>query len=209
MSSSETSPANTSKNETKADQSRDHILSCAAQIFGDKGYAATTLRQIAAAANMKAGSIYYHFSSKSDILDEVLDTGLEQVSKAVKIAVAKCGDDASPEERFVAAIDAHLRAILSHSEFTSVNIRIYSQLPEPIRARHREKRKRYGQVWEQIFQQAIDADQFRKDVKIEPLREFVLGALNWTVEWFDPKKHSLDELIERSTQLVLNGIRKH
>ncbi|MDP1940010.1 MAG: helix-turn-helix domain-containing protein, partial [Gallionella sp.] len=57
----------------KSQVSRDLILRVAAQLFRQQGYSATTLRQIAEKAGMKAGSIYYHFDSKTAILDEILE----------------------------------------------------------------------------------------------------------------------------------------
>lgn len=191
---------------SRSDQSRDHILSAAAKLFRDQGFTATTLRQIAAAANMKAGSIYYHFSSKEQILDEVLDVGLLRIFATVKEAVEQCGEEADAETRILAAMGTHLRTLLSRSEFTSVNIRIYGQLPEGTRERHHPKRRQYGLFWDDLFRQAIDEGVFRGDIKVRPLREFVLGALNWTVEWFDPEQHSVNELVERCTKLILNGV---
>lgn len=193
---------------SRSDQSRDHILSAAAKLFRDQGFTATTLRQIAAAANIKAGSIYYHFSSKEEILDEVLDVGLSRIFTTVKDAVAKCGPEADIEKRILAAMGAHLRTLLSRSEFTSVNIRVYGQLPEATRERHHPKRRQYGLFWDDLFRQAIEDGVFRSDIKVKPLREFVLGALNWTVEWFDPEQHSVNELVERCTKLILNGVYK-
>ncbi|RZN04504.1 TetR/AcrR family transcriptional regulator [Bradyrhizobium genosp. SA-3] len=192
----------------KAELPRDHILSAAAKLFRDQGFAATTLRQIAAAADMQAGSIYYHFASKDEILDEVLDVGLARIFDAVRQAVAECGSEAGAEDRILAAMSAHLRTLLSRSEFTSVNIRVYGQLPEPVRERHRSKRRRYGMFWDDLFRQAVQTGAFRSDIKVKPLRQFVLGALNWTVEWFDPERHSVNELVERCTQLILSGVRK-
>jgi len=56
---------------SKSEKSRDSILGAAAKLFRRQGYSATTLRQIAAIAEIKAGSIYYYFNSKEAILDEV------------------------------------------------------------------------------------------------------------------------------------------
>jgi AcrR family transcriptional regulator len=70
----------------KSEVSRIQILAAAARLFRDQGYVATTLRQIAAAADMEAGSIYYYFASKNELLDEVLDEGVRRVSKAVEEA---------------------------------------------------------------------------------------------------------------------------
>lgn len=197
-----------SRKEPKADLSREQILLAAARLFRDQGYAATTLRQIAAAAHMKAGSIYYHFSSKDQILDEVLNTGMERNFAAVKEAVAACSADADAAERVRAAMSAHLRTLLSSSEFTAVDIRIFGQLPAEIQARHQAVRAEYRRYWDGLFRSAIESGQFRKDIKVAPLRQFVLGALNWTVEWFDPETQSVDELIERCTELIISGVRK-
>src|SRR5450759_3559345 len=56
---------------SKSEKSRDSILEAAAKLFRRQGYSATTLRQIAAMAEIKAGSIYYYFDSKEAILNEV------------------------------------------------------------------------------------------------------------------------------------------
>src|SRR5688572_27908008 len=74
---------------SKSERSRDLILHAAAQLFRRQGFSATTLRQIAGRAKIKAGSIYYHFDSKEEILEEVLDRGLRHVFETVKTAVGR------------------------------------------------------------------------------------------------------------------------
>ncbi len=70
------------------DATREDIMLCAAHLMRDQGYAMTTLRQIADAADIKAASIYYHFASKDDLLLQVLDMGLNMVAKSVRESVA-------------------------------------------------------------------------------------------------------------------------
>ncbi len=119
---------------SKSEKSRDLILEAAAKLFRRQGYSATTLRQIAAMAEIKAGSIYYYFDSKEAILDEVLHRGLLGVFDAVKTALKRAGK-VSHRRRIGLAIEAHLVALLEASDFTSANIRIYGQLPEHLRSR--------------------------------------------------------------------------
>lgn len=64
----------------KSEKSRDAILKSAAARFRHQGYSDATLRQIAGAARIKAGSIYYYFDSKEEILAEVLERGLRPFS---------------------------------------------------------------------------------------------------------------------------------
>ena len=168
---------------TKSEKSRQSVLEAAAKLFRQQGYSATTLRQIASMAEIKAGSIYYYFDSKEAILDEVLDQGLQRIFEAVKIALKKAGK-VSHRRRIGLAIETHLVALLEASDFTSANIRIYGQLPERLKNRHRPLRRAYAKYWDQLFLDARRAGEIRADIEIVPLRIFVLGALNWTVEWF-------------------------
>ncbi len=190
----------------KSDRTRQEILRAAAILFRNRGYAASTLREIAAAAGMKAGSIYYHFDSKDEILDEVLDQGVREVYDGVRAVIGSGADGADYRAKIAAAIHTHLTLLLAHSEFTSANIRIYGQLPENIRERHRPLRRAYTELWQTLSQDAQQAGQLREDIKIVPLRQFLLGALNWTVEWFDAERHSVDELARRCTRLFFEGI---
>ena len=159
------------------------ILEAAAKLFRRQGYSATTLRQIAAMAEIKAGSIYYYFDSKEAILDEVLHRGLLGVFDAVKTALKRAGK-VSHRRRIGLAIEAHLVALLEASDFTSANIRIYGQLPEHLKKPHRPLRRAYARYWDRLFLDARRAGEIRADIEIVPLRIFVLGALNWTIEWF-------------------------
>jgi len=98
--------------------------------------------------------------------------------------------------------------LLKESDYTSANIRIYGQLPEEAKRRHRNLRREYGQFWDDLFAQAQRAGEIRSNIKIMPLRMFVLGALNWTVEWFDAERYSVRELAERTSLLIFDGIQK-
>jgi AcrR family transcriptional regulator len=192
----------------KSERSRDLILRSAAQLFRKQGFSATTLRQIAARAKIKAGSIYYHFSSKEEILDEVLDRGLRHVFETVKQAVEDAGK-ASHRRRIGVAIKAHLTALLETSDFTSANIRMYGLLPEHLKKRHRPLRRAYAAYWDRLFLNARRAGEIRADLEIVPLRMFVLGSLNWTIEWFRlDNAEAVHELARRTEMLIFEGVRK-
>ena len=77
-------PAKTPDPDGKAAKTRAEILKAAARVLRDNGYKATTLRKIAEEADMKAGSVYYHFDSKEAIVDEVLNAGLRDLLAGVE-----------------------------------------------------------------------------------------------------------------------------
>jgi AcrR family transcriptional regulator len=193
---------------SKSEKSRDLILEAAAKLFRRQGYSATTLRQIAAMAEIKAGSIYYYFDSKEAILDEVLHRGLLSVFDAVKTALKRAGK-VSHRRRIGLAIEAHLVALLEASDFTSANIRIYGQLPEHLKKPHRPLRRAYARYWDRLFLDARRAGEIRADIEIVPLRIFVLGALNWTIEWFSfNSRQAVLKLARRTELLIFDGVKK-
>ncbi len=155
---------------------------------------------------MKAGSIYYHFDSKEEILDVILDQGVREIFDGVKAELQSSEAESDYRVRIAGAVKTHLALILERSEFTSVNIRIYSQLPEEIRERHYPLRRAYAELWDTLLIDAQMAGQLREGVDIAPLRQFLLGALNWTAEWFDGEKHSVATVAARYADLILYGI---
>ena len=115
------------------EKSRRDILDAAARILRRRGYHATTLRTIADAVGIKAGSIYYHFASKDEIIAAVMNDGVDAVHRAVTEALAGLAANASLEERLETAIRAHLHALLEFGDYTSAGLNAYSEAPEPVR----------------------------------------------------------------------------
>jgi len=185
---------------------RAQILDQAAKLFRRHGYAATTLRQIAEATGIKAGSIYYHFSSKEEILVEVMDTGIRMVAAAVREKVDALPAGASNRERIAAAVEGHLYGLLHHGDFTSANIRIYGQIPQSAKDRHRIVRLEYADYWDRLFAKAQRSGELRSDVPLSVMRLFVLGSLNFTVEWYNPKRGSFESFARSISALVFDGI---
>ena len=196
----------------KAERTRHQILRTAAQILRESGYKAATIRRVASEAGLEAGSVYYHFGSKEEILDEVLDLGLRDLLNGVSHAAAIWPNKEDHRNRIATAIATHMAYLFRASEFTSANIRIYGMLPEGIRSRHRPVRHQYAKVWDQLLREAQTAGALRSDIKVVPLRQAMLGALNWTVEWFDPGKgdqrgyYTLSAFTDLLIKMLLDGI---
>ncbi len=190
----------------KSERTRQRILDAAARTFRDKGYAGTTLNDIAVAALLRAGSIYYHFDSKEKLLEEVLDIGIARVSAAVKRAIDALPPDTSPTERIRTGIEAHLRSLLCHGEYTSASFRIFGQAPRDVRSRVLSRRRAYADYWRELLQMARAAGAVdpRRDLGLS--RMLLFGALNWSVEWYDPEKGSLDDFVREAAETFLHGI---
>jgi AcrR family transcriptional regulator len=160
---------------------RDDVLEAAASLFATRGYAATSIRDIAQKVGILSGSLYYHFSSKEEILLEAHERGVAQVTEAVQQAVAAAGE--RPWERIAAACRAHLEVLLGPSPFSQV---ITPQFPSHFEGEVRETLLRQRDGYEAIFRDLVDALPLPEGVSHRHFRLALLGALNWTPTWYRP-----------------------
>lgn len=187
--------------------SQKRVLDAAARIFRDYGYAGTTMRAIATQADLKAGSIYYHYESKDELIAAVLDIAMESVTEGVRAALAALPEDATGRQRIETATRAHLAAIIENGDYTLATRRVAGQVPEVIRARHTRQRDAYAAIWQDIIADAYRRGEFRTTASLSLARLFILGALNWTVEWYKPGGHTIDDVARDFTSFVLDGLR--
>ncbi len=181
------------------------ILQAAAHLFRFRGYEATTLRGIAAECGLKAGSIYYHFSSKDEILAEVLDFGIQQLLINVRKAVEE-GEDQTPLGRLREAIRTHLRRSLEYGDFTATNIRVFSQAPAEIQEQAKIERRRYEEYWKSLFKAARQSGDIRKEVDLSIARLFLFGGMSWTLEWYRPGGATATQIADHFGDLILHGM---
>lgn len=195
--------------EATADLTRGYILKAAAKLFRNQGYVATTLRQIAESAGIQAGSVYYHFRSKDEILLEILDTGMDEVQKTVENRLAALPREASSRQKIAAAIEGHLAGLLLHGDFTSASIRTYGQLPANLKRSNQERRRTYSAFWDDLLTQASERGEMRPGLDLHVARLVVLGAVNWTVEWYDPRKGPVQQVAKQIASLISDGVFLH
>lgn len=190
----------------KGERSGDRLLEIAASLFRERGYAATTMRGIAQAAGMQAASLYYHFESKDEILDLVLQRGIGEAIGAFRAALAAVPDGAPFEDRLRAVVTAHLRTVVEFGAYTVVSRQLLWQVPEELRERHLRMRGEYGTMWRSLLDEAAARGEIRRSMDYTVLGLFLLGSLNWSSEWADPRKKSVKQLGEIATELFLRGL---
>ena len=193
---------------SKADVSRERILDAAAKLFRGNGYAATTLRDIADEARMKAGSIYYHFKSKEELLEAVLEIGIRSVHEAVKAAVNAVPPKVGFPEKIATAIEAHLKGLFKHGDYTSANIRIFGQIPATVHRRHLPMREAYGRYWLDLLKAGQASGELRKDIDPAMAAMMLIGAMNWALEWYKPNTQPLERIAHTFAQVLNHGVVK-
>ncbi|WP_420468176.1 TetR/AcrR family transcriptional regulator [Panacagrimonas sp.] len=189
-----------------AELSRRHILDTAARLFRESGYAAVSLRSIAAACDMKAGSLYYHFESKDEIVLEILRLGVEHVYLAVRTAVDALGPEVPPQQRIATAVETHLRVLLELQDYTSANIRIFGQVPRAVRERHIGLRDEYEAFWTSLLRRYLKDSGQGGRRSLAMTRFFLIGAMNSTLEWYRPAGQPIRSVARELTRILLHGL---
>lgn len=184
---------------------RDRITDAAAELFLNRGYAQTTLRDIAAEAGIKAGSIYYHFDSKESLLLDVLQRGISVMEEAFQ-AAAEDTRGADGKARIRAHVRGHLSALFDHGPYTTNHVSAFHIAPESVRAAVIPDRDRYERMWTEFLTELQDGGEIAADVPTGLSRLALFGAMNFAVEWFDPARGNLDELVEVIARQFWQGV---
>jgi AcrR family transcriptional regulator len=180
---------------------RQELLRVAARLFRHKGFAATTTRDIAAAAGMQSGSPFYHFDSKAALLFAVMEQGMRTALHSQALAVAAATADSEALLRKL--VRTHFDVLLGPgSDFIPVMLYEWRSLTPAQRAAIATLQRDYEAAWAQVLDKLCAAGRIRAEPRIARL--MVLGALNWSVQWYKPKPGaSLDELTDQAMRLFL------
>lgn len=171
-----------------------------------KGLALTSLQDLADEVGMQTASFYYHFPSKDALIEEVMEIGIQVVYEDVQRAVEEIGEEANYRQRIHAGIKAHLASLLMHGDYTSANLRNFPLAPESVKEKNLDIRRRYAAFWRQLLLDAQKAGEISQDVDLTVIRLTLIGALNWSTEWFNPRKKSIDHIANVVCNMVFDGI---
>lgn len=187
----------------KSERTRQRILDAAAYVLSRKGFAGTRLGDVAEHADCQAPAIYYYFDSRERLIEEVIWQGIAKLVVYVREAV-EAESAATPAEKLNIALEAHLRYVLSESDYTMASIRNAAQIPIDLRDRQLAEQGKYAELWRRLFREAKLAGQLRPGVDERLARMLLLGALNWTTEWWQPRGETLETLV-KNAQVMMNA----
>ena len=193
---------------------RQALIRASAKLFRDKGFEATTVRDIAAAVGMRSGSPFYHFANKQEILKAVMEEGLRQ---GLDRTVAALQAAKTPQERFRILVRTHYGVLHDEgSEFIAVLLYDWRSLPDQYKQEIIAVKDGYDRLWQDnlgellalglIGANSAHDPQAAKDVKVTRL--MIMGAINFTVTWYKQAHQGqgtmdLDALAERTVRFFM------
>jgi AcrR family transcriptional regulator len=150
--------------------------------------------------------LFFYAPSKEALLEAVLERSIRSVMSDVRAAVDALPEKCSSREKFCVAIAAHVRSIILHGDFALASRRVIGQIPASMRRKHAAMRSEYGDYWQGLFLRAAQSGHMRTDTRLGLARMFLMGALNWTTEWFDPKKKTPEEIAAVFCSFLFDGL---
>lgn len=186
---------------------RDELLELAATMFAERGLRATTVRDIADSAGILSGSLYHHFSSKEEMVDEVLRGFLDWLFERYEQIVA---EEPNPLERLKGLFMASFEAI----EHRHAQVVIYQDEAKRLAGQERfsyvEKRNQeQRKMWLELLNQGIEDGYFRPDIDIDLVYRFIRDTTWVSVRWYQPGGPLTAEEVGRQyLAIVLGGITK-
>ncbi|MEU3606025.1 TetR/AcrR family transcriptional regulator [Streptomyces sp. NPDC035033] len=188
-----------------APERRRELLATAAEVFAAQGYDATTVRRIADAAGLLAGSLYYHFDSKESMLDEILRAFLTELwGRYDTVLAAGLG----PRETIEALVTESFREIDRHRAAVAIYQKESRHLAELPRFRYLADAQRpFERAWLGTLERGVGDGVFRADLDVRLTYRFVRDTVWVAASWYRPGgRHSPEEIARQYLSTVLEGI---
>jgi AcrR family transcriptional regulator len=195
-----------SADQAKSERTRSRILDAAAHVLSTKGFAGTRLTDVAELAQLQAPAIYYYFASREDLIEAVIFRGISDVRIHLQEALDDLPPNVTALDRILAAVEVHLRHGLELSDYARASIRNSGQIPERLRTRQKKELTAYNRTWQKLLAAAIADGQVRDDLDHRLAQRLILGTLNWSAEWWDPRRHSVDILVANAQAFVRHSL---
>ena len=178
---------------------RAELLHAATRLFVEKGFAATTTRDIAEAVGMRSGSPFYHFRSKQELLKEAMIDGLEAGRARIAAAIAGVTD---PEQRLHLLVRTHLGTLLEGDCNSPMLLNETRSLDAGSRAEIAAAFDRYQAPWQATLDELAACGKLRSAA--QPLRLFLFGMLNWAGHWYRPDGPlTVDQLADSAVAMLI------
>lgn len=181
------------------------IIDAAAEIFHRKGYADTSVQDVADAVGILKGSLYYYIKSKEDLLFRVLEEVHEDAHGIIEEVAAM---DAPPLERLAAYFRAHVEYNTRNLTKVAVTYHDFGLLSGERRETIINERHVYERFVVGLIKEAQEAGDVRPEVDARLAAYSALGMANWVYTWYKPSgKTSPEDLAELISEMIVGGLR--
>jgi AcrR family transcriptional regulator len=164
-----------------ARHTKDDVVRAASRLFAEKGYHATSMRDLGRELGLLGSSLYSHVAGKQDLLVEIVETGAALFQTSAAEALAHEGP---PEAQLRAFIEGHLDVIVVHLDEARTFLNEARSLEPPFRQRIVAARDRYEAVLRGLLADGVASGDFRPDLDPRTTGIYILSVLNAIDRWY-------------------------
>jgi AcrR family transcriptional regulator len=182
------------------------ILDAAAEVFYQRGYAASTVRDVAELLGILKGSLYYYIDTKEDLLFALL-SGVQDDVESIRLEVA-ARRDLEPLERLEDYVRRQAEYNIRNLRRITVFIHDLDRLSEPRRLNIEARRRVHHEYVEGLIRQAQVRGQADPDLDATIMRHCVFASIVWTYRWYRQSGPAQPgEVADLCARFALRGLR--
>ena len=201
-----TRKAATVNNSRTFEDKKREILEVSVEIFSERGYRATGLRDIAERVGLRQPSLYYYFPSKEHILIELYEQVMEDSIRAV-LAVAEKGLE--PDVAFREVLEERIRYMCMNQRLVRIFFEEEAELPAQLTKKLRRRQREYEDVYVRLLEAGVKKGKFQLSTTPRVALYTLLGAVNWSYRWYDLKGSlSVEKLASDIAEMLMRSIER-
>ncbi|WP_027482629.1 TetR/AcrR family transcriptional regulator [Deinococcus pimensis] len=190
---------------TQPKSRRDQIYEVAGALFSERGYHATSMRDLASQLGMQGGSLYAHISGKEELLVELVNQAAAQFDAALMPLRA---ENLTPEQKLREAMRRHIEVVAHNLESATVFFHEWKHLSPDAYRKVTEWRDTIDALYRDLVREGIDRGVFRADLDVKMTAYLLLSAVNWTYTWYRPGGPlTAAQIADQFAVMLLDGLR--
>jgi len=185
---------------------KEQVIRKAAELFREKGYAASSMRDLAQKLGIEAASLYSHIKSKEEILHSLCFDMAAEFRKSL-VEVEKLNVSAS--ERLRLGIIGHVEVMAKDLTASAVFMNEHRHLSQPYLRDFLLLRINYINRFKSIIELGVKNGEFKSTINTKLAVMTLFSSLNWMPQWYDPGSViQPSELGQQLSDMLVNGLKK-
>jgi AcrR family transcriptional regulator len=162
---------------------RELIIDTSTRLFAERGYAASTIRELTERAKLPLSAVYYYFPGKYELLLAIVDAAMARLEAG---ADAMAGAEGTAAERLAALVRHHVDVHLREPDAARIADRELRSLRQPELDAIIERRDRYEQLFRSILDDGVRAGEFSPGLRIPIASAAIITMSTAVIDWWHP-----------------------
>ncbi|MFM7854300.1 MAG: TetR/AcrR family transcriptional regulator [Flammeovirgaceae bacterium] len=185
---------------------KEQVIRSAAQLFREKGYAASSMRDLAQKLGIEAASLYSHIKSKEEILQSLCFDMATEFRKSLKEVESK---KASASEKLKLGIIGHIQVMAKDLVASAVFMNEHRHLSQPYLRDFLLLRINYINRFKDIIEEGINKGEFKENIDKKLAVMTLFSSLNWMPMWYDPHSNIIpSDIGQQLADMLVTGLKK-